>query len=226
MTKAHVSIGRVAVLVLAAAAMGCGTLNDGNDPVSTLQEMASTANAPTPAVTLVSAAADLPEGTLVNKPSIIAINGVKLPKPTPSVVTHTESWAMPFPGASYVSSCPECGSVPSWCGGGDTAKAPSSISFVDTFDLPQGFTHASFSMTTTNDDAANIYLNDVRIGRVQTCCEAPPGKFIITLRSDDPSVFRVGKNELRYDLENVNTPCPLSMAYVATVNYKGAEATP
>jgi hypothetical protein len=174
----------------------------------------------------VSAPEGLPEGTVVNKPSIVAINGVTLPEPTPCVVTHTESWAMPFGGASYVSSCPDCGSAPPRCDGGYTAEAPSSISFVDTFDLPQGFSSPSFLMTTTNDDAASVYLNGVDIGRAQTCCGSVPGKLITRLRSEDPSVFRVGRNELRYDLENLNTPCPLSMAYVATVTIHGGEEAP
>jgi hypothetical protein len=81
-------------------------------------------------------------------------------------------------------------------------------------------------MTTTNDDAANVYLNGVHIGRAQTCCGAVPGELTTTLRSEAPSVFRVGTNELRYDLENFNAPCPLSMAYVATVTFHGGEGAP
>jgi hypothetical protein len=188
--------------------------------------MASAGSVLAQTVTLVSAPAGLSEGTVVNMPSIVAMNGVTLPEPTPCVVTHTESWGTPFPGASYVSSCPDCGSALPRCGGGYTPEAPSSISFVDTFELPPGFSSPSFLMTTTNDDAANVYLNGVYIGRAQTCCGPFPGALITKLRSEDPSVFRVGTNELRYDLENFNAPCSLSMAYVATVTFHGGEGEP
>jgi hypothetical protein len=206
--------------------MGCSALADGNQATSSVQRMASAGSVLAQTVTLVSAPAGLPEGTVVNKPSIVAMNGVTLPEPTPCVVTHTESWAMPFPGASYVSSCPDCGSALPRCGGGYTPEAPSSISFVDTFDLPQGFSSPSFWMTTTNDDAANVYLNGVYIGRAQTCCGPVPGELVTKLSSEDSSVFRVGTNELRYDLDNLNAPCSLSMAYVATVTIQVGEGEP
>jgi hypothetical protein len=81
-------------------------------------------------------------------------------------------------------------------------------------------------MTTSNDDAANVYLNGVHVGRAQGCCGPVPGEVIIQLRSEDPSAFRVGANELRYDLENFNAPCCLSMAYVATITFYAGEAVP
>ena len=159
MTQPRPSIAQVMAPTVAVAAVGCSALADGNQAVSSVQWMASAGSVLARTVTLLSAPAGLPEGTVVNQPSMVAMNGVTLPEPTPCVVTHTESWAAPFPGASYVSSCPDCGSALPRCGGGYTPEAPSSVSFVDTFDLPPGFSSPSFSMTTTNDDAANVYVN-------------------------------------------------------------------
>lgn len=42
---------------------------------------------------LISAAPGLPEGTLVNGPFIVAINGVALAEPMPAVVTNTALWS-------------------------------------------------------------------------------------------------------------------------------------
>jgi hypothetical protein len=224
MSQARISIARVAALLVAAGAMGCSALADGSQALSLAQRMAASDQAQT--ITLVSAPAGLTEGTVVNQPSMVAMNDVALPEPKPSIVTHTEAWAKPFPGASYVSSCPDCGSVLARCDGGHTPEAPSSISFVHTFELPPGFSSPSFSMTTTNDDAAHVYLNGVHVGRAQSCCGPVPGEVVGQLHSDDVSAFRVGANELRYDLENFNPPCCLSMAYVATVTFYGGEAAP
>jgi hypothetical protein len=226
MTQASFSITRLAMPPLAFAIIGCSVVADGNEPVSSLQRIAAAGNLPSRVISLQSAPEGLAEGAVVNRPSIVAINGVTLPEMKPSVVTHTESWGTPFGGASYVSSCPDCGSTIARCDGGFTPEAPASISFLDTFELPEGFSTPAFSMTTTNDDAANVYLNGVQIGRAQTCCGSAPGQLVLRLRTEDQSVFRVGSNELRYDLENLNAPCPLSMAYVATVAFQVAEQAP
>ncbi len=218
MSEARLSIAA------AALALGCSALADGNQALSLAQSMASSDQAQT--ITLVSAPAGLTEGTVMDRPSIVAMDDVALPEPKPSIVTHTESWAKPFPGASYVSSCSDCGSVLERCEGGHTPKAPSSLSFVDRFELPQGFSRPSFSMATVNDDAANVYLNGVHVGHPQSCCGPVPGSVISHLRTEDPLAFRVGANELRYDLENFNAPCCLSMAYVATITFHGGEEAP
>ncbi|HEX9288354.1 MAG TPA: hypothetical protein VF904_02425 [Anaeromyxobacteraceae bacterium] len=74
-------------------------------------------------------------------------------------------------------------------------------------------------MTTTNDDAASVYLNGNFVGRAQTCCGPVPGQANFTLSTTDPSFFRAGTNEVRYELENFNAPCPISAAYVAQVDF-------
>jgi hypothetical protein len=142
------------------------------------------------------------------------------PNLAPAVVTATETWALPLPGASYVTSCPTCGSDLTRCSGGFTPEAPQTITFVQFFELPAGFLNPSLSMVTTNDDAANVFLNGNFIGRAQTFGSLPgsvEGTF--TLGTNDPSFFQVGTNEIRYELENLNAPCPLSMAYVATIMF-------
>lgn len=189
------------------------------NPAPSLQNILGTATQNAQSLTLLSAPPGLPEGTLVDGPFIIAIDGVPLPSPAPAVVTHTESWALSLPGASYVSNCPTCGSDLARCGGGFTPECPRTMTFVQYFELPAGFINPALLMTTTNDDAANVFLNGTFIGRARTCCGPIPGQLVATLGITDPSVFQVGTNEIRYELENFNAPCPLSMAYVATVTF-------
>ncbi len=170
-------------------------------------------------LTLVSAPPESPEGMLVEGPFITAIDGQPLAAPLPAVVTHTESWAYPFPGTSYVSSCPTCGSVLAMCGG-FTPPGPSSITFVHTFELPPGFSNPSFVMSTTNDDAGDIFLNGNFVGQAQTCCGPIPGQVSFTVSTSDPTFFRAGTNEIRYELRNFNAPCPISAAYVAQIDFE------
>jgi hypothetical protein len=178
-------------------------------------------------IALVSAPPDLPEGTPVNGPLIVAIDGVLLPSPEPATVTATDRWAFPFPSASYVSSCPTCGSELTMCDGSFTPAGPARITFVASFVLPANFANPFLSMRTTNDDAANVFLNGNFVGRALTCCGGPeiyPGHLITTLATTNRSYFRAGTNELRYELENFNAPCPTSMAYTATVGFSTVTA--
>lgn len=170
-------------------------------------------------ITLLSADPALPEGAEVPMPRIEAIDGVTLVDAVPSVVTDTAAWSFPFEdgSAAYVSSCPTCGSVLASCGGEGPA-APASIRFVHTFKLPQGYSSPTLTMTTTNDDAGDVYLNGNLIGSVVTYGYYP-GAMVATITVTDPSFFKQGNNELRYELVNYNAPCPLSAAYRAVIDY-------
>ena len=46
-----------------------------------------------------------------------------------------------------------------------------------------------------------------------------PTTATFTLTAADPSFFKAGANELRYELKNFNAPCPLSVAYRAVIDF-------
>ena len=122
-------------------------------------------------------------------------------------------WTSPPEGASWigVSSDPACNR------GGYEYKA--------SFELPQGFDSASFTIAVTADDAFAVYLNDVLVG-----AHTGP-EFHTTLHdfsTSDPAAFRPGQNDLRILVINavdIPTKTPTGVTFLGTVSY-APDATP
>jgi hypothetical protein len=174
-------------------------------------------------IELLSAPPGLPEGTPVTQPLIVEINGVKI-EPEPAIVTNTAAWSgasLDGGVASYISSCPTCGSDVNRCAMSPAAPdaTPASIKFVHMFVLPGNATNPSLTITSTEDDWAKVYLNGHLLGEVHTCCGPLPGQTSNQLTVSDPTLFKPGANRITYELFNQNAPCPLSAAYRAVITF-------
>lgn len=164
---------------------------------------------------LMSAPGDAQVGDLVPDPAIIAIDGVDLAMPRPSVVTRT--WLEPtcYPP---VSGTRAIASMPTEGFSSPGAKS-SSITFRTKFRLPADLLSPSMKVTATADDRVEVVLNGFTIGDIVDAatdlCD-PPSSFDLTT----PGVLQPGENLLDFRLVNDNAPdLPLSLSYKVELRF-------
>lgn len=134
-----------------------------------------------------------------------------------AICTLSGAWAAPLAGSSYV------GFPGTTC---TTGLNEVRGLFRNQFQLPVGYQNASITVSWLADNSAQLFLNGTRIGGnvddgVTVYFSTPT-----TTSSSDPSLFRVGTNELALELHNWGVPGqpqygpnPTGLDFVAAVTF-------